>query len=85
MMEEWFFQEQLSHRHNPKFLRKVAIQDIRRADHLHSGPVPNDYNDANLGAVTDNDENGDVTLVNVIELKGVAWELDLSYKPVYEV
>lgn len=39
-----------------------------------------DQNDANLGAVTNNDENGEVTHVNIIHIKGVAQKLEPQYK-----
>lgn len=32
--------------------------------------VPEDQSEANLGVVTDDDEDGEVFLVNVIQLKG---------------
>lgn len=48
-------------------------------------PVLDDQNDANLGAVTDDAENREVFLFDVIQLKGVPRKLDLGYKPLCQV
>lgn len=71
-MEECFLREQPTYQHNPEFLRNVAANEIERVDPIPWNPVPNDQHDANLGAVTDNDENREVFLVNIIQLKGAA-------------
>lgn len=54
MEERWW--EQLTHWYNSKFLR-CGRQKYKKIDHIPRDPVPNDQNDVNLGALTDNDEN----------------------------
>lgn len=61
----------------------MAFHNIRRIDYLHLDPVLDDHNDGNLGVVTDDNENGEVTLLNVIQLKRVGRRLEPGYKPVY--
>lgn len=41
--------------------------------HIPRYHVPDDQNDANLVAIMDDDEDGEVFLINFIQLKGVAW------------
>lgn len=78
-VEKRFLREQVTYRHNPEFLRYVAIDEIGRMD-ISIEPCPDDQNDANLGAVTDDDEDRDVTFVNVLQLKGMAQILEPGYK-----
>lgn len=47
----------------------MAIKDIRSSEHIPWDLVQVYHNDANLRAVNDVDENEEVTLVKVIQLK----------------
>lgn len=58
--------EQLTHWHDQEFLRNMAVRDIRRMGQLPWDPIWDDHNDAKLGEVTDDDENREVTLFNVM-------------------
>lgn len=67
---------------DPLQIPKESCRHQNRKNWLyHLGPVPDDPNDGILGAVTDDDEHGEVTLVNVNQLKDVANKLELGYKP----
>lgn len=68
-MEERFVQEQVTHRHNLEFLVNVIANEIGRIEHIPLNTVPNDQNNVNSGAIMDYDENEEVTLINVIQLK----------------
>lgn len=50
----------------------MVIHDIRSTEHLHWDPILDNLNDSNLGAVTNDDEDGEVTLVNVNQLEGAS-------------
>lgn len=45
---------------------------VGRIDHIPWNPVLDDQNDADLGAITNDYENGEVFLIKFIQLKGVA-------------
>lgn len=62
-MEERFLQEQLTHQHNSKLLRNVAVNDIRRIEHIPLDLILDDHDDANLRPITEDIENGEITLV----------------------
>lgn len=51
---------------NPLQIPKESCYQQNRNNWLyHLGPIPDNQNNADLGAVTDDDEQGEVTLVNV--------------------
>lgn len=78
-MEEGFLREQETYRHSSEFLKNVAGNEIGRIDQIPWNPIPNDQNGTNLGALMDEDENGEVFLVNIIQLEGMAWKLEPGY------
>lgn len=73
---ELLLKEQSTYWHKPEFLRNNTTNEIGRIDPIPWNPVLDDQNDANLRAVTDEDENGEVFLVNVIQLKGATENWD---------
>lgn len=84
-MEERFLQEQHTYWHNPEFLMNMTVNDTGTIDHTLWDSIPEDHNDAKVGAVTVDDKNGEVTLVDVIQFKGVARKLEPSIKPFNQV
>lgn len=79
MMEKQLLQDQLTYWHTLEFLRNEAIHNIRR-EASPLGSLSDDHNDANLGIITDDGNNGEVALVS-----SKAWPLELGYKPIYQV
>lgn len=63
----------------------MAIHNLRRASQIIWDPIQIDQNDVGLGAVNDDDENGEVALFNGIQLKGLARNLEVHYKAPYQV
>lgn len=69
LMERQFMQDQLTHRHNLEFLKNIGYMNQGVQLSL-LGPRLDDQNDVGLGAVIDDDENGEVALANIIPVKG---------------
>lgn len=71
-IEKQFLKELSTFEHNPEFLRNITANEIGRIDNSLWNPILDDQNDPNLGVVTHNNENKEVFLFNVIQLKDVA-------------
>lgn len=54
-------------------------------DHISWNPVLDNQNNANLGAVIEDNENENVFLVNIIQLKGVGRKYESRDKPLCHV
>lgn len=78
--EEWLLREKATYQHNLEFLRNVAAREIGQIDHIPRNPVLEDQNEDNPRSDMDDYESGEVTFINVIQFKGVAWKLELGYK-----
>lgn len=85
VMEERFLRDQATYWHNLGFLRNDVANEIGRINCNPSNPALGDQNDTNLGGVANDDENEEVFLVNVIQLKGVAQKLEPRYKSFFQV
>lgn len=66
VMEERFLQGQLIRCHNLKFVKHVATSEIGMIDNIPWDLGLEDQKDSNLGAITGHEEEGEVSLINVI-------------------
>lgn len=64
----------------------MATHDLRRESQPFFDPVLDEQNDRSLGVVTDDDENEEgVASLGIIQLKGMARELEAGCKAMHQV